>query len=342
MSNKQVSKGRRSSSRKNPKHKENYGKGRDVGYAANVALDDLYTRASHYGTRATHKKRVKKFVKFCKRKKMRDVRDIDRPFVLQFGAYVKNRLDGDYEWPGGDVDDRISVAYAHNLISTVNILMRAFRGDDMLKISGREVLGVCRKSIRTKEIQADVVDMQYAANLAIAKGFERGAAVMMLARAFGMRVREAILQDLDRMMCEIQKTGEAAILEGCKGGRKSADRTIKANEFRLEALAYAIEVRPQGSRNLLSETDTVKRFLLRELNPCRILLKRSGVPTFHELRAGFAQDIYEEILEGPSPLKRRIRDWVMDRIARAEVARQLGHGRPGVAGAYVGGVRHAA
>jgi hypothetical protein len=342
MSNKQVGKGRRSSPKKNPKSYKNYGKGDSVGYAANVALDDFYTRASHFSSRATHKRRAKAFVKYCKRQKMRDVRDIDKPFVLQFGAYVKGRLKVGYWWPDGSIDKPLSIAYAHNLISTVNILIRAFRGDDKLKVSAREVLGVCRKSIRTKQIQADVVDMQHAANLAIAKGFERGAAVMMLNRALGMRVREAILQDLDRMMFEMQTTGAAAILEGCKGGRKSKNRTIKASEFRLEALAYAIEVRPEGSKNLLSKTDTVKKFLLRELNPCRILLKRSGVPTFHELRAGFAQDIYEEILDGPSPLKQPIRDRVMDRIARDEVARQLGHNRRGVAGAYVGGVRNAA
>jgi hypothetical protein len=165
---------------------------------------------------------------------------------------------------------------------------------------------------------------------------------MVLARAWGMRVREAILQDLDRMKREIEKTGEAAILEGCKGGRKIKDRTIKVNELRLEALIYAIEVRPQGSKNLLSETDTVKAFLLRELNPCRCILKNSGVPSFQELRAGFAQDIYEEILEGPSPLRQPIRDKIMDRIAREEVSRQLGHNRISVASAYVGGTRHAA
>ncbi len=342
MSNKQIGKGRRSSPKKNPKRQVNYGKGESLGYAADVAIDDFYTRASHFNTRATHKQRVKTFIKYCKQASMRDFRDIDKPFILQFGVYVKGRLESDHKWPDGSVDKRISIAYAHNVISTVNILMRAFRGDDQLKISGREVLGVCRKGLRTREIQADVVDMQHAANRAIAAGFELGAAVMMLARAWGMRVREAILQDLDRMQREIVATGEATILEGCKGGRKSKDRTIKINEFRQAALDYAIEVRPPDSKNLLSETDTVKRFLLRELNPCRPLLKNSGVPTFHELRAGFAQDIYEEILQGPSPLKQPIRDKIMDRIARDEVARQLGHGRRAIAGAYVGGTRNAA
>lgn len=342
MSNKQVSRGRRSSRKKRPSSKENFGKGRQLGYAVREALDDYYSRVSHYNTRATHKRRAVTFIHFCRRHGVTDARDIDREFVLSFGQYVRQRIEGEYQWPDGTVDAQISVAYAHNLISTMNVIMRAFRGDNALKISGKEVLGVCRKSVRKREIQADVVDTKDAVDRAMVEGFCLAAAVMMLARAWGMRVREAILADLDRMMREIKRTGEAAILEGCKGGRKSRDRTVRANEFRMEALRFAIEVRPKGSKNLLSESDTVKRFLLREINPCSLILKKAGVPSFQELRAGFAQDVYEEILEGPSPLKQPIRDQVMDRIARAEVSRQLGHNRISVAGSYIGGTRHAA
>jgi len=342
MSNKQVSRGRRSSRKKRPSTKHNFGKGRQLGYAVKQALDDHYSRVSHYSTRATHKQRAVTFVQFCRRHCVKDAREIDREFVLSFGQYVRQRIEGEYLWPDGGVDAQISVAYGHNLVSTVNVIMRAFRGDNVLKVSGKDVLGVCRKSVRTREIQADVVDTKDAADRAIVAGFERGSAVILLARAWGMRVREAILADLDRMMREIKRTGEAAILEGCKGGRQSRDRRIRANEFRMEALRFAIEVRPKGSTNLLSETDTVKRFLLRELNPCRSILKQAGVPTFQELRAGFAQDVYEEILAGPSPLKQPIRDKVMDRIAREEVSKQLGHNRISVASSYIGGTRHAA
>lgn len=342
MSNKQVSRGRRSSRKKRPSSKENFGKGRQLGYAVKQALDDYYSRVSHYNTRATHKQRAVTFVQFCQRHGVEDARKIDREFIVNFGQYVRQRIEREFQWPDGTVDGQVSVAYAHNLISTANVIMRAFRGDNTLKISGKEVLGVCRKSVRTREIQADVVDAKDAADQAIVSGFERGSAVILLARAWGMRVREAILADLDRMMREIKRTGEAAILEGCKGGRKSRDRTIRVNELRMEALRFAIEVRPAGSKNLLSETDTVKRFLLREINPCRLILKKADVRTFQELRAGFAQDIYEEILEGPSPLKQPIRDKVMDRIARAEVSRQLGHNRISVASSYIGGTRYAA
>jgi len=342
MSNKQVLKGRRSSRQKQSDSQRNYGRGKKLAAAVHGALDGYYSRSSHFNTRTTHKRRAVVFVQYCQQHQVRDARDIDRPFVLQFGEYIKSRIDGDHQWPDGAVDGQISVAYAHNVISTANIVMKAFRGDNALKVSAKDVLGICRKQVRTREIQADVVDAKFAADEAIAAGFERGAAVIMVARAWGLRVREAILQDLDRMMREIEKTGQAAVLEGCKGGRRSKNRTIKISELRLEALTYAIEVRPQGSKNLLSEADSVKTFLLRELNPCRSILKKAGVPTFQELRAGFAQDVYEEILKGPSPLKQAIRDKILDRIARGEVSRQLGHNRIRVASSYIGGIRHAA
>jgi hypothetical protein len=342
MSNKSVKRGCRSAKRRRPDYRRNFSYGKNLSEAIHKALDQHYGRDSHFNTRATHKRRSAVFVSFCKHHGMTDARKIDREFILQFGAYIKARLSGDYEWPDGDVDEQISVAYAHHAISTVNIIARAFRGDDALKVSAREILGVCRQSVRTKDIQADVVDAMYAVNLAIAAGFERGAALILLARAWGMRVRECILQDLDRMKREIESTGEVAILEGCKGGRRAKNRTIKANELRMEALSYAIEVRPEGSRNLLSETDTVKSFLRTEINPCRQFLRSSGIPHFMELRAGFAQDIYEEVMGGPSPLKGPIRDKVMDRIAREEVSRRLGHNRVSVASAYVGGMRNAA
>jgi len=342
MSNKSVAKGCRSAKRKKPQYQRNFSNGKKLLEAVHRVLDEHYGRDRHYNTRATHKRRSVVFVNYCKKHGINDVRTIDREFVLGFGGYMKDRLQGEYHWPDGTIESGVSVAYAHHVISTVNIVMRAFRGDGALKVSARDILGVCRKQVRTETIEADILDTRFAANEALVAGFERGAAVMLLARAWGMRVRECILQDLDRMKREIEATGEAAILEGCKGGRKSRDRTITATEFRMEALNYAIEVRPEGSKNLLSATDNLKRFLIRELNPCRVILKAAGIPHFRELRAGFAQDVYEEILQGPSPLKAPIRDKVMDLVARDEVARQLGHKRRSVSSSYVGGLRNAA
>ncbi|MBW0149081.1 integrase domain-containing protein [Marinobacter arenosus] len=315
----------------------NFGYGKQMLYAFSMALNALFGQRDHYGTRRTHKIRVRIFSEFCREHGVRDARNIDLELIEAYGSYLRHRLYAPYEWPDGRRDNMISVSYGHNLISTVNTCLYAMRRDEKLHLSARKALGVARSNVRKTQIKADIADTKTAADRMIASGNERGAAVVFLARAWGMRPEEAYLQDLDRMMREVSATGSAAILEGTKGGRKCRSRTISASEFQREALKFALCVRPAGSRCLLSETDNAITFYRRELGRCRRILKKCGIPSFRELRSGFAQDVYEEIVRGPSPLRGPIGDRVLDRVARQTVARLLGHGRPQVASSYIGG-----
>lgn len=324
--------------RKQPRRlKRNFGFGKMLLYALCVALDVLYGRKDHFGTRRSHKIRIRVFAEYCRRHGIKDARSIDSAIVDGYCGYLRHRLDKPFTWPDGAEDKSISVAYAHNLISTVNTAMYAIRRDDRLRVSARAKLGVARSYIRKTEIKADIEDAKTAADLMIATGLGRGAAVVMFARTWGMRVQEALLQDLDRMRREVEQTGGAAILEGCKGGRKCRSRTIEADPRQREALEFALSVRPEGSKCLLSETDNVVSFTRKILSRCRRILKKCGIPTFRELRCGFAEDVYEAIVGGPSPLRGPIGNFVLDRIAREEVARLLGHGRYQVASSYIGG-----
>lgn len=324
--------------RKTPRDKKrNHGYGKQLLYAFVQALNALFGPSEHFGTRRTHGIRIRIFVEFCRRHGIRDARYIDLELVEAYGKYLRHRLYGAYEWGDGKCDKPISVSYATNLISTVNTCLYAMRRDEKLHLSARKALGVARSNIRKTQIQADIADTKSAADRMIASGDERGAAVVLLSRAWGMRANEAILQDLDRMMREVAATGSAAILEGTKGGRKCRSRTIQAGKFQREALEFAVSVRPVGSTCLLSKTDNAISFYRRELGRCRRILKRCGIPSIRELRCGFAQDVYEEIVRGPSPLRGAIGDRVLDRIARETVARLLGHGRPQVASSYIGG-----
>ena len=317
--------------------KRNFGYGKQLLYAFVKALNTLFGADQHYGTRRTHGSRIRIFVGFCLRHGIRDARDINLELVEEYGNYLRHRLYNAYEWADGKRDEVISVAYAHNLISTVNTCLYAMRRDEKLHLSARKALDVARSNVRKTQIHADIADAKTAVDRMIASGNERGAAVVLLSRAWGMRANEAILQDLDRMMREVTATGSAAILEGTKGGRKCRSRTIKAGDFQREALEFAISVRPENSKCMLSRTDNVIKFYRRELGRCRRILKKCGIPSIRELRCGFAQDIYEEIVRGPSPLRGPIGDRVIDRIARETVARLLGHGRPSVASSYIGG-----
>lgn len=324
--------------RKTPRDKKrNYGYGKQLLFAFLQALNALFGPNDHYGTRRTHGIRIRLFVEFCRQHGVRDALDIDLELVEAYGNYLRHRLYDAYEWTDGRRDNMISVSYAHNLISTVNTCLYAMRRNEKLHLSARKALGVARSNVRKTQIEADKADTQTAADRMIASGNERGAAVVLLSRAWGMRPNEAFLQDLDRMMREVTATGSAAILEGTKGGRRCGSRTIKAGEFQRETLEFAISVRPAGSKCLLSKTDNVISFYRRELGRCRRILKKCGIPSIRELRCGFAQDVYEEIVRGPSPLRGPIGDRVLDRIARETVARLLGHGRPQVTSSYIGG-----
>ena len=80
----------------------------------------------------------------------------------------------------------------------------------------------------------------------------------LLARATGMRLREAVLADLIRLNREANQLGRINIQEGTKGGRRgaTASRWIEVDEHILEALCYAKQVTPYGSRNLIASTET--------------------------------------------------------------------------------------
>ncbi|TYC63830.1 site-specific integrase [Marinobacter sp. BW6] len=315
----------------------NYGFGKTLLFAFKNAIDALFGRFDHYGTRRSHMIRIRVFAEFCRRHGIRDARDIDAELVASFGEYLKQRLKEVYEWPDGTNDKQISAAYAHNLISTMNTCLFAMRRDEVLHLSARKALGVARSNVRRTQIAADVADTKSATDRMVATGLQRGAAVVLLARAWGMRVYEAMLQDLDRMQSEVKKNGAAAILEGTKGGRKCLTRTIQAGDFQMEALDLALSVRPTGSRCLLMETEKPISFYRTELNQCRRILQKYGIPSFRELRSGFAEDIYEAIVQGPSPLRGSIKDRELDRIARKEIARLLGHARFQIASSYIGG-----
>ncbi|MCK0164941.1 integrase domain-containing protein [Marinobacter sp. S6332] len=317
--------------------KRNYGYGKQLLYAFSMALNALLGQQDHFGTRRTHRIRIRVFVEFCQRHGIRDARDIDLELVEAYGNYLRHRLHHAYEWADGRRDNTVAASYAHNLISTVNTCMYALRRDEKLHLSARKALGVARSNVRKTQIHADMADTKSAADRMIASGNELGAAVVLLTRAWGMRTEEAYLQDLERMMREVAATGSAAILEGTKGGRRCRSRTISAGEFQREALEFALSVRPAGSKCLLLEADSAITFYRRELGRCRRILKKCGIPSFRELRSGFAQDVYEEIVRGPSPLRGPIGDRVLDRVARQTVARLLGHGRPQVASSYIGG-----
>lgn len=317
--------------------RRNFGFGRKLRYACHKAVDWFYGNDKHLSTRYTHKRRVLVFTDFCYRCSVTDARDIDLDLMEQFGDYVRARLEGGYEWPDGSIDSEIRVSYAQNLISTVNTVMRILRGDYVLRISPSG--SVCRQRSFTRSRPVDFVpsDVLAAVDELNSSGLNKSAALTLMAYAWGTRVREALLQDLKRMFREIALTGSAAILEGCKGGRSSAERTVFAGPLQIYALEVAMNARPTESRNLLSEDDTVRSVVDGELRRGRSIIKKHSIISYRELRSAFAVGMYETLTGGCNPLHGRLPERDLDRAARAEISRMLGHKRIRISNSYIGG-----
>jgi hypothetical protein len=169
----------------------------------------------------------------------------------------------------------------------------------------------------------------------------RAAAIAQLARATGMRLREAILADLPRLQREAEQLGKINIQDGTKGGRSgaSAHRWVTVDDHIRIALAFALQVSPDGSHNLLAPDENYLDFQQRIVRPTRYILHKHNLKGFHELRAAYACNRYEQITHHLAPINGGSYyqlDRHLDREARVQISYELGHGRIDVASAYIG------
>lgn len=313
---------------------KNFGFGNHIEYATKVALK-AYFGNGHYQTVKTHLERSRLFYNWLREEyKIRDTRVITHSLFLEYALHLKTLLD----------EEEISIATATNRISSVNVVMQIMREDQKIHIDKiANALGDNRCYIRRSI--PDGMDFLHVKELheqLTANGFTRSAAIVLLARSTGMRLRECILADLPRLTRE-SVTGHINIQDGCKGGRSGAfaPRWISVTDEILYALDYARQVSPASSRNLLAADETYIQFLRREVNPSRRIIKIFDIKGYHELRAAFACDRYKELVGLPAPVFPRPDttdrpDREKARAARQVISRELGHERLEVSNAYVG------
>ncbi|WP_455842876.1 integrase domain-containing protein [Lelliottia jeotgali] len=114
----------------------------------------------------------------------------------------------------------------------------------------------------------------------------RAAATVLLARATGMRLREAILADLPRLSREANDLGRINIQDGTKGGRfgASAPRWIAVDGHVRDALGLARQVSPAGSRNLIAPHESYLNVLQEIIRTARATLH------VHNLKASMSYE----------------------------------------------------
>ena len=209
--------------------------------------------------------------------------------------------------------------------------------------SPSKALGIMRTGVRLsvpqgqdREQVKQIVDALYRHH------HPRAAAIVLLARATGMRLREAILADLPRLSREANDLGRINIQDGTKGGRSgaSAPRWIVVDGQISDALGFARQVSPAGSRNLIAPNESYLNVLQESIRPARNILHEYNLKGFHELRAAYACERYEQFTQHRAPINGGHccqLDRNLDREARRQISYELGHGRIDVVVAYIGG-----
>jgi integrase len=314
----------------------NFGYGRQLSYAGPQALKDMFS-GGHYGTVKAHCDRWQAFVKWCRSEQgpgINDARQIDRKVLADYAAYLRDVV------KRGD----LAVSTAQNRLSSVNRTMAALRGDQYVRLpSPSKALGMQRSGVRHSVPQGqDREQVKQIVDALCRHHQRRAAAIVLLARATGMRLREAILADLPRLTREANDLGRINIQDGTKGGRAGASvpRWITLDDHIRDALRFAEHVSPDGSRNLLAQTESYLDFQMRIARPAREILGKHNLKGFHELRAAYACECYKQITHQPAPINGGNcyqLDQDLDQKARARISYELGDGRIDVVSAYIGG-----
>ncbi|MGI4837308.1 MAG: integrase domain-containing protein [Janthinobacterium lividum] len=314
----------------------NFGYGRQLSYAGPQALKDMFG-GGHYGTVKAHSDRWRAFVKWCRSEAgpgVNDARQIDREVLSNYAAYLRDLVEHGH----------LAISTAQNRLSSVNRTMAALRGDQYVKVpSPSKALGMQRTGVRQSVPQGQNREhIQRIVEALCSRHNLRAAAIVQLARATGMRLREAILADLPRLSREAESLAKINIQDGTKGGRAgaSANRWITVDYHIRGALEFAKQVSPAGSRNLIASNESYLSILQEIVRPARDTIHAHNLKGFHELRAAYACERYEQITQHRAPINGGECCQLNPRLdseARKQVSYELGHGRIDVVAAYIGG-----
>ncbi len=248
----------------------NYGCGRQLSYAGPQALRDLFGDG-HYGTVKAPSDRWQAFVRRCRSEHgpgFNDARQIERQTLSQYAAYLRDLVE----------HSELAIGTAQNRLSSLNRTMAALRGDQYVKVpSPSKALGMQRIGMRYSVPQSqNRGQVTQVVDALCAHKQQRGAAIVLLARATGMRLREAILADLPRLNRECKQHGKINIQDGTKGGRSGASRPcwINVDGRIIDALRYAEQRSSIGSRNVLAPDESYRGFLQQVVLLARDILHR--------------------------------------------------------------------
>lgn len=308
----------------------NFGYGKQMAWAGKNAIHDRYGDG-HFGTQAAHGERWRQFCAYARDQGVRDVRQVTAKLVTAYGQSLHQQV----------IDGAIAVSYAQNLLSTVNVVLEAMRKDSQIRVSPAQLVGERSHVRQTIPAGLDQERLQQAINALRNRGESRVATIAELARDLGLRFREASLLDARLALQQAEQKGVVNITEGTKGGRgHSVDRWVPVLAVPTATLQRAAELQGEG-RNLIPEGTSYAQWRDHAYHVWKQVSQDTGLKGFHDLRAAYACEHYEQLTGYPAPIVagERLVGKETDRSARHTIATELGHGRIDVVAAYIGSAR---
>jgi len=301
----------------------NFGWGsRDMQDAARMALE----ATPGFSSIATHTQRFGKFKSFCKENGIGRMERITPEIVVDFGRGLADKVDSEEMKP----------AYAQNLLSSVNSVMRAATRGEWKSVSPTKECGIPQRCNIRSTPTPEREKAQNAINEMRSLGNERIAAIAALALDLGLRSKEASLLNAEKSLSQAEKVGYVSVTDGTKGGR---EREIPiTNERQLQTLKTASEAQ-NGARAVMPPDQNWKQFREGELREAREnVAEATGGRGIHDLRATYAAERYKALTGHEAPCNGgKITDRQADMSAREQIAAELGHGRIDVLVSYIGG-----
>ena len=305
----------------------NYGYGKQLAWAGKNALSDYYGEG-HFSTRASHAERWNQFASFLKTEDIKDARQINKQTIEEYATYLKLLVES----------EEMKVAYAQNLLSTVNVVMEAMRKDKALAIKPAQWVGQ-RSNVRTTvpaTLERSRTDKPF--RRLFENGQERTMYVAQLARTFGLRFKEASLLNTRQALRQAERLGRINITQGTKGGRgKGVDRWVPVDQHQISLLKEAAELQGRAD-NLIPPDNAYIQWRDHAYYHWRTANKDTSIKGFHDMRAAYACERYLELTGFPAPVVTGTRQAhkTLDTQARVIWSQELGHNRLDVIAAYIG------
>lgn len=305
----------------------NYGLGsRDMASAARIALDRAADRGElSFSSSNTIADRFSHFASFAKSEGVGRMERITPQLVQEYGRGLADQVTA----------GKMSPAYAQNMVSAVNTVLHQVR--EWRSISPTKDCQIAaRSNVRdTPPMGIDRASLDRALDALRNAGQERGAAAADLARELGLRSKEASLLDTVKALQQAQNRAAVTITAGTKGGRVREVPITRPEQ--LTALSRAASV--QGdARALIPPHQNWHQWREADLRDTRETLNTYGIDRLHDLRAAYACERYEQLTGHAAPVMGgQIQDRNVDKAARQQISKELGHDRIEVVAAYVGG-----